>query len=194
MTNTKRDCLRFFVVFILSIFILLSGCSAIETKPDSCKDEPRCELHNTFLDPPVRLEVGVSREISICACRPWNNTGIKVDIDQEFEFALVKSPDDWIWVDGEVPSSPVDGWQGGFRKIIGFLASFMKRSDKANWYALVGTVGNEKDDSDSFAVFKDGNTPISMPSSGTLYIYANDKFGRYFNNKGKIGLVVTRVK
>ena len=79
MTNTKRDCLRFFDVFILSIFILLSGCSATETKPDSCKDEPRCELHNTFLDPPVRLEVGVSREISICACRPWNNTGIKVD-------------------------------------------------------------------------------------------------------------------
>ena len=81
----------------------------------------------------------------------------------------------------------------------------MKRSNKANWYALVGSV--EARDEDSFAVFdtrayseKDNDLaartwpPIVMTKTGELYFYANDMKGRYFNNKGALRLQIKRIK
>lgn len=126
------------------------------------------------------MEVGESKTVHICACRPWNENGIKVLDQQEYKFLLIES-DDWNWIDGKVESDPVGGWHGMFYQVIGFPSSFLKRSDKTNWYAFVGTI--VKDDKNRFAVFQYYVVPISMQKSGKLYFYANDKYGRYFNKE-----------
>jgi hypothetical protein len=82
--------------------------------------------------------------------------------------------------------------RGDFIRRSAISLIFLKRSDQARWYALVGAVG--LDDENTFAVIKSENGSVTMRRSGMLYFYANDKKGRYYNNQGSLVLEMVRVK
>ncbi len=95
-----------------------------------------------------------------------------------------------LWRDGSVKSDPINGWERNYVSFIGDFFWFLKRSDKTNWYALVGTI--EKNDEYSFAIVNEHSNLITMCESRELYFYANDMHGRYFNNKGSLQLKLIR--
>jgi hypothetical protein len=158
-------------------------------KPDSCK-ESCCQLENPEFTKLTDLAVNNSAFLEICSCRPWNRSGIHVKKGQRYVFSTERLLE--TWVDGNTKSNPSDGWTGHVSNFFGVLVSFLKRSDKANWYALVGAVS--KDEKDTFIVLTDDSSPIKMDKSGELYFYANDMKGRYFNNKGILKLKITRIE
>jgi hypothetical protein len=177
---------KLFLVFTL---LVLSGCSALQTKPDSCDLENGCDLsHPSAQSKTERLNVAESKTTKICACNPWNHSGIQVQEGQQYLFEISKITN---WIDGSVISNPIDGWNGWFNRVIGFFSGFLKRSDKVDWYALAGNVG--LDEKNSFALFNKGSNIVAIQKNGDLYIYANDMTGRYFNNQGKLFLTITRL-
>ncbi|MGE0468373.1 MAG: hypothetical protein AB7L09_04990 [Nitrospira sp.] len=133
--------------------------------------------------------------VKVCACRPMNQSGIIVEEGQKYRFQIVEWREQWV--DGCVDATPERGWTSSLYNLGGELFGPMKRSNKVNWYALVGAIcgsdQNEKDCKDnheSFAVFPQDESPVVMHKAGRLYFYANDKEGRYFNNMGSIKLKV----
>lgn len=176
------------IVGLLMLFVTFStaGCQMIR-KPDNCDHEPRCELDDGATVQWREPAIGESREVLICACSPWNASGITVREGQHYAFDITEVRD---WTDGTVTSHPTLGWQGGSYRALGFMISFLKRSDRAPWYALIGTVG--RDDETSFAVIERSAGTVTIHQSGPLYFYANDMRGRYHNNRGTLVLRITR--
>lgn len=195
--------------------LLASGCAVIP-KPDTCECskctlEPSGDANTRELRTQGSHPDTIDHEIiEICACRPWNRSGITVVKGQEYKFQIVESGEEWL--DGTIKSTPENGWDDRFyNNLVGSLASPLKRSNEANWYALIGTI--DKNDRGSFSVFaKAMNSsedksqrvsneslsrewgPIEMTETGQLYFYANDMKGRYFNNKGSLRLKISRIR
>ena len=178
--------IRFIGLF--AICLMLSGC-ALMSHPDSCDQEPLCGLDDKETGLAVELKIRESKKIAICACRPWNDSAVKVKKGESYKFEIEAVHN---WVDGNLESDPETGWHGSFHRTMGFLSGFLKRSSKTGWYVLTGTVG--KVDDASFAAIPPGNAPVIMQDNGELYFYANDMNGRYFNNKGKTILKITRIR
>lgn len=181
---------------ILGIFlgVMLYGCSfnPLKSKPDSC-EKSSCCLERPATNTPHELAANTSEIIEICACRPWNNTGIKVEKNQMYTFQIEQILESWV--DGETESDPSNGWDSGIKNdIAGFLGGLLglKRSNNANWYTLTGTI--DKNDDNSFTPLKYTSNPLTIANSGEFYFYANDKDGRYFNNRGILRLKVTHIK
>lgn len=195
----------------ISLWLLcltMSSCALIP-KSDTCECS-HCLLESspgTRLIELEEIEDGTNKAgeavVEVCACRPWNTSLIRVEKGQEYVFSILEETEEWV--DGSVAATPETGWQNSFYNFAGALVGFLKRSHKANWYALVGAV--ELSDEESFAIFdarhksKEGNgqaatdwPPIVMTKSGELYFYANDMKGRYFNNKGSLRLQIQRIK
>ncbi|WP_041360090.1 hypothetical protein [Nitrosomonas sp. Is79A3] len=172
---------------IFFVFALLGGCGLLK-KEDKCESETKCKLAQS-VGVVTELTEGDSYIIEVCACRPWNRSWLMVQERQRYFFEVTEITENWK--DGRVKSSdPRLGWQGGYN-LFGHFISFLKRSTKANWYALVGSVG--KNDENSFAPLDTNSEPITMYHSGELYFYANDMNGRYSNNIGVLQLKITRV-
>lgn len=165
------------VTVLLLACMILSAC-ALMPKPDTCECS-RCKLDYS--------DATDQQPVEICACRPWNRSGLRVEQGQEYLFTIVEQSEQWI--DGDAVATPETGWEDGLYNFVGRMASFLKRSDKTNWYALVGTI--DQSDQHSFAVLP---RSVVIPKSGELYFYANDMEGRYFNNRGIIHLKVIRVR
>ncbi|WP_300464853.1 hypothetical protein [Desulfobacula sp.] len=177
---------RFICLF--AVCLILSGC-ALMRQPDSCNQDSLCRLEDKETEPAIELELREIKNVTICACRPWNPGAVKVKEGESYTFEIEAVHN---WVDGDVESDPETGWHGSFYRTIWFLSGFLKRSSKTGWYVLTGTIGMM--DGKTFAVITPGNEPVNMPDNGELYFYANDMKGRYFNNKGKISLKITRIR
>lgn len=190
----------------LMLCLALSSCALIP-KPDTCECSG-CPLESSPDDRLTQLkeiQMGITyagEVVEVCACRPWNRSLIKVEKDQAYVFSVLEKTEEWL--DGSVAATPETGWLNPVYTVMGSAVGFLKRSNKANWYALVGTV--ELSDEDSFAIFEtghgshEGNSPsltlspsIVMRKGGELYFYANDMPGRYFNNKGVLRLQIQRI-
>lgn len=184
------------LIIITLACMLLSGCM-LTKKADSCESSFSCKLEQSNNIKMITLNINESSSpIEICACRPWNKSGIRVKEGQRYIFEFTETE---RWKDGCVPSHPVKGWEGNFRNSIGYLFSFLKRSNKANWYALVGTA--DKNNKNTFAILDKASGSITIPpilepdeeGYAELYFYANDMDGRYFNNEGSLQLKATLV-
>lgn len=97
-----------------------------------------CELGQEEKEVLTELNPGEFKTVSICTCRLWNASGIKIKKGQSYSFKIDAVHN---WVDGKVESDPETGWHGSFYKTIGFLFGFLKRASKTGWYLLTGTVG-----------------------------------------------------
>ncbi len=190
---------------LLLLCLILTNCSFI-LKPDTCECS-HCPFESSPSPELKELVIGTSKlaedEVEVCACRPWNKSPIKVEQGQTYIFSILEETEEWV--DGSVAATPENGWLNPFLKFGGATFAFLKRSDKANWYALVGTL--DSSDADSFVIFEpsrksdtDRNVslitsrPITIARDGELYFYANDMKGRYFNNKGALRLQIKRIK
>lgn len=189
---------------LLLLCLILTNCSFI-SKPDTCECS-RCPAKSSLSGELKELVSGTGKlaedVADVCACKPWNRSLIKVEQGQTYVFSILEETEEWV--DGSVASTPETGWLNPFLRFGGATIAFLKRSDKANWYALVGAL--DSSDADSFAIFEPNRTsgeerngsliasrPITMTRNGELYFYANDMNGRYFNNKGGLRLHIRRI-
>ena len=179
--------LRVNLVKLILMFSMLSGCADMKTYPDTCKNDADCELACPLDQQTSTLNVGEVKTVEICGCKPWINSGITVTENQVYSFSYPGCAKGWC--DGSKKGlDPALGWNG----FIGWLFSSYKRSDKADWYALIGSIG--KDDQKTFNVLSyNRKNKVTMYNNGTLYFYANDAYGRYYNNKGRFTLTIKRL-
>lgn len=184
--------MKIFLVILLSI-ACLAGCSALKPKPDYCAPDSGCRLDEP-LNPPVSLKIGETKDnIQVCACKPWNSSGIAVKAGEVYRIEAKIKED---WKDSCIISTPNQGWKGFWINVVGKFFGHFRRSKAANWYALMGSVGRTADSAkEAFAVFKESCpaliADIEMPKTGRLYFFANDMEGRYGNNKGILNVSIT---
>jgi hypothetical protein len=173
---------------------MVTGCGYLNKKtyPDDCSaEEPLCTLDYPSEQDGRSIAVGLTQEdVRVCGCKPWNSSGITVRKNQRYEITL---NDEMNWKDGVVPSNPVEGWEGTFYKGLGWLIQWSKRSNQTDWYVVTGSVGN--DDRCTFPVLSESSdvNVVTIPKDGTLYFFANDMYGRYFNNHGYAMLGIKRI-
>ena len=179
--------LRVNLVKLILMFSMLSGCADMKTYPDTCKNDTGCELESPLGHQASTLNINEEKTVEICGCKPWINSGITVAENQVYSFSYPGYAKGWC--DGNKKGlDPSLGWNGFW----GWLFSPFKRSDKADWYALIGAIG--KDDQKTFKVLSyNGVNKVTMHGSGTLYFYANDAYGYYYNNKGHFTLTIKRL-
>lgn len=73
----------------------------------------------------------------------------------------------------------------------GIVKAFEKRRrvKNANWFALVGALGDEDDE---LFLIGDRTEPYIAPKDTDLYLFANDMPSKYSNNDGFLMVTITR--
>lgn len=179
--------LRVNLARLVLMCLILSGCADMKAHPNTCKNYVGCELESPLGHQASTLNINEEKTVEICGCKPWINSGIAVAENQVYSFSYPGYAKGWC--DGSKEGlDPAIGWNSFF----GWLLSPFKRSDKADWYALIGSIG--KDDKKTFKVLSyNVDNKVTMYNNGTLYFYANDAYGRYYNNKGHFALTIKRL-
>jgi hypothetical protein len=170
--------------------------------------------------PTRKLAVGESATVEVCACEPWNETGLYLEVGY-YTFSVAGE-----WLDANIPAGP-DGntgfsnWRqpavaatrvfrglgtlaGECEKLYGWLtgdkqASFIgaRREPDLPWMSLVSYIANDavsangrRNASHQRLDIRRRTHHVSLP--GYLYAFANDAWGFYGNNSGSVRLTVTR--
>lgn len=197
----------------LIVMILIGGCVLIDpflVKEGACeKITTACQLQQADIGA-MNLEKGKPVDVEICACRPWNSSGIKVTAGEKYIFEVTNISE--CWQDKKTKSDPRIGWidNDPLHNLLRYFLHGNTRTEVADIYALVGTVG--KNDKNAFAVFNNNpdstihecgesysyknNDPITIMigKDEELFFYANDREGYYYNNKGILNLRVIKVE
>lgn len=182
----NKNILIILKLLVAAILFNLSGCAAFH--PETC-EESCCESSEE--NPPFKFDnEHPTTTIEICACKPWNKSGIMVNKNEKYFFKVKKIIEPWQ--DGIIRANPHDGWSEG--KFFGFLISPMKRSS-ARWYQLVATIGKSDDAAFEPLDYFSEKEPFEVKTEGSqeLYFYANDADLRYFNNRGLLLLEITKI-
>jgi hypothetical protein len=152
-----------------------------------------------YADPPITQSpyrpsfpltpTALSVEVAVEAVEPWNWTGIFLQAGIAYTFEA-----DGQWQDAGRVSGP-DGTLGNiFQRLYGYL----KRYRGAKWFCLVGAIADGR----GAAVGADGRvqplvmfpigrgTTYTPQQSGYLYCFANDAHDFYWNNRGRVKLIV----
>lgn len=144
--------------------------------PRVCNIEPDTDS----LPSQLSLSVGQQATFSVFAALKWNNTTLQVRRGEVYDLSATGT-----WYDASIPSRP-DGYpspQWWMRLVEPF-----RRRPNDPWFVLTGTIEQKT----AFTISK------SLPGwtageDGTLYCYANDILGFYFNNSGTVQLTVLRI-
>ncbi|MGK6351570.1 hypothetical protein [Parapedobacter sp. DT-150] len=126
----------------------------------------------------MRLSVNQSMLIRVDAKQPWNPTGLVVITEETYEFV---SKGRWKEF---VIKTDAAGHSSFFKRPF----NRYKRYRQAKWLSLIGSIDKTHD----FEIGK--SKVITMPFTGVLYLFANDIPNWYFNNSGKISLLIKRLK
>lgn len=114
---------------------------------------------------------------TIRAAERYNATGILVTAGQSIRVEASGE-----WTDWSVVTTAA-----GYEKILLRPFAPLRRVRSAPWFSLCGSVGAS--DAHLFAFEADGTTVA--PASGPLYLFANDIWFMYWNNKGSLLVTVT---
>mgnify|MGYP003577371638 CR=1 FL=1 len=125
----------------------------------------------------MRLAINDSIKLDIQSRLFWNETEIEILSGEEYKFVA-----EGQWRDLTIKTDP-----DGYTKLYMRLFNRLKRSESNNWFALMGSL----DKSGDFLIGR--NNKIEFQKSGTLYCYANDVRGFYWNNSGHASLEVIRL-
>jgi hypothetical protein len=168
--------------------------------------------------PNEMLDPGDTKTVEVFARELWNETGLYLRAGDVYQFTASGE-----WQDGDIASGPagVTGLRQynplveRFRlaaTLIGklerpfqvltrneetaFIAT--RREEDLPWMSLVGTIANDKERrTGAFSIHEriaiGAGTRYQVAKSGHLYVFANDAWGFYFNNRGKVRLTVTRI-
>jgi hypothetical protein len=168
--------------------------------------------------PDQTLEPGEFKTVEVLASELWNETGLYLGAGELYRFVARGE-----WLDGDIASGPdgatglrrFNPLVERFR-LMGTLAGpaqalfrrvtrnrnadliFSRREDDLPWMSLVGVVANDAipvkgafNDHERIPIGT--GTRHRVTKSGYLYAFANDAWGFYFNNKGRVRLTVERL-
>lgn len=157
------------------------------------KIDPRREkedgdvFHSSAL--PFHLEVNQSHTCRVFAKTKYNWSGVTLKPGVTYAFSV---PENASWRDGSLTCSP-GGWQSEelpwYKEgVVKFFEKHRRMTD-ANWFALVGAVGDEDD---SLFLIGDCTKSFTADKEADLYLFANDMFSKYDNNDGYLDVTITR--
>jgi hypothetical protein len=135
----------------------------------------------------VILEPGESAVVEVWSRRPANKTRIRVTRGMQLRFLV---PANQAWTDWFIHAEAC-GYPHGPLSFIQELLASTKPLPTENWFALSGAIGSPDD-----YPFLIGGKPVvvTMKGSGELVLFANDARNFYWNNFGRIQVVITCVK
>lgn len=145
------------------------------------------EIHSSAL--PKFLKVGESRTCKVLAEKKFNWSGVTVNKGATYTFSV---PANATWKDADIVCGPA-GWKSEelpwYKEKIVKVFERLRRKKDANWFALIGTIGDE--DKNAFLI---GNSTdaFTFDKQGDLYLFANDMNSRYGNNNGFLMVTITR--
>lgn len=163
---------------------------------------------------PTAFTPGTPITIDIFANRQWNETGLYLLADQSYTFSA-----EGEWLDAGIRCTP-DGptgfplRPGRIFQAIGTLGDkveplfrtvgrnpngqilYSKRHGDMPWFCLVGAIANgyvRDQKVIAHESFRIGSGPVTYTprQSGYFYAYANDAWGMYGNNRGRVRLTVS---
>ena len=130
---------------------------------------------------PVHLEPGQKAVAGVHSRAKWNDTTLKF---YQGETYLLEASGRWY--DAGIASGP-NGYPSpniAFR-----LVEWLRRVPKANWFALVGSIGPNR--SATFVIGE--HKQVDVRQDGVLHCFANDLPFLYSNNSGWVAMTVTRL-
>lgn len=133
----------------------------------------------------TEMQVGEAHTFPVLAQSPWNASRLRLVEGKRYRFQVSEVEN---WRDKGHPATPGEGllavpW---LLRIFGSLRRFRG----ANWYTLVGNIGQRS--SQSFLIGSGGEQRAL--ASGELFAFANDAWGFYGNNEGALKITVTRIE
>jgi hypothetical protein len=177
--------------------------------------------HSPYRKTVPLLRAGDSRDFTIYAMFPWNETGLYLEAGVTYQFKAVGE-----WLDRTVTCGPDGTNDGDFQpselahlaaSALGELESLFKKvtknqeanfkftkrhdrleGDRVPWFCLVGAIANGGGATGNgkpaeHDTFRIGSARSYKPvQSGYFYAYANDAWNFYENNRGSVTLTVSR--
>lgn len=116
-------------------------------------------------------------DLEVYANKRWNDTGI--DVAQGTEVAIVA---EGAWIDGGIQVGP-DGFERPWLNPV----KWTRRCREAHWFELVAAAG--RFDGPYYRIGRSGG--FSAKRAGRLYLFANDAWLMYWNNKGALEIEVS---
>jgi len=119
--------------------------------------------------------------MQVYASQKWNNIQVQVSAGETYRFEAKGE-----WIDWHKKCSP-EGYDSS--NFILRSAEKLRRVPTAKWFALIGVVNQELG-----TAFVIGNgVTRTFNQNGTLCCFANDVSCMYWNNKGSVELIITRI-
>ncbi len=138
---------------------------------------------------PFELELGQSHTCMVFAASKYNWSGVALRTGAQYTFSV---PAGATWKDADIACGPA-GWKSEqlpwYKE--GIVKAFEKhrRLKDANWFSLVGALGDEDDD---LFLIGDSTDPYISTQDADLYLFANDMASKYGNNDGYLMVTITR--
>jgi hypothetical protein len=170
---------------LAGFFLTFASCSAMKESEAIVtfrRSAPEIATNSKNID----LSVGDSAVVEIWARLRANHTRIFVKKGSKYSFVV---PPGQIWTDWFVRTD-ARGYPHGPLPLIQEAFRSTKPLPNENWFLLIGAI-----DRPERAPFCIGGTPVvrQMKSSGELVLLANDAKAFYWNNFGRLQVIITRV-
>lgn len=138
------------------------------------------------------LAVGESCPFMVRAKEQYSWSGVRLEAGGHYAFVV---PDGAQWTDKDTKCGP-DGWKTEdlpwYKKELFEVFEGRRRCPKANWFELIGTIGD--DEEHFFRIGAGGaDATYQAPEDGELYAFANDLRSMYGNNHGEFEIQVQRL-
>ena len=171
--------------------LIFAGC----VSPEKIKQSETTVLFHRGSTPtlvergPIKLTVGESALVEVWSRLPANETRIAVAPGMEFRFLV---PPGQVWTDFYVTKG-ASGYRRGPLAFIQERFASTKPLPDENWFCLVGAFNQPE--CFPFAIRTDNENPatITVHHFGQLVLFANDARSFYWNNFGRIQVVITRL-
>ena len=141
--------------------------------------------------PPLELDIGDERTFTVYSARKSNWSRVRMKRGEHYCFEI---PAGDTWKDASITCGP-EGWKTEdlplYKEVLAKLAEFRRRYPEADWFEMIGVVGDEEE---LFRIGTGGAGRTFTPSiDGEFAAFANDLVTAYGNNSGEIELTVRRV-
>ena len=151
--------------------------------------QPTDQKHSTAIG--KLLGVGESASFTVHAEEQYSWSGVRLEAGGFYSFHI--APGD-TWQDGDIGCGP-EGWATEelpwYKEALVELAEGRRRCPRANWFELIGAIGD--DEEDYFRIGAVGaDATYEAPAGGELFAFPNDLRSMYGNNVGDLTVTVRR--
>ena len=155
--------------------------------------DPRRKVHeNDEIDPSaigLQLELNQSHTCNVLAELQYNWSGVTLRKGEKYVFSV---PENDTWKDASIECGPA-GWATEklpwYKEGVVNCFEHFRRLKDANWFALIGALGDEDDE---LFLIGDCKEPYTATRDADLYLFANDMKSKYGNNDGSLQVTITR--